>query len=141
MLASTFPSVRALAVLVVDDERDAAESLAELISLHGHETRAAYSGDEAVQVASAFRPDVVFTDLAMPHMDGFGLARWLRAQVPDALLVAVTGLTDPALATDCKGVGFDHVLAKPIHLHSLEGILLRASVRRKVTRGWGSSNG
>ncbi len=140
MTTSPHAGTRAISVLVVDDERDAAESLAELISLHGHTSLVAYSGDEAVRAASAFRPDVVFTDLSMPHMDGFSLARWLRAQVPGALLVAVTGLSDPALAAECQGVGFDHLLFKPLNPGAIEGLLLHVGKRSTSGDGWGSRN-
>jgi CheY-like chemotaxis protein len=67
-------------VLVVDDQPDVADSLAELVGLLGHAARAAYTAEGAILLASGLAPDVVLTDLAMPRVDGLELARWLRAQ-------------------------------------------------------------
>ncbi|VTS03590.1 histidine kinase : PAS/PAC sensor hybrid histidine kinase OS=Cupriavidus pinatubonensis (strain JMP 134 / LMG 1197) GN=Reut_B4112 PE=4 SV=1: Response_reg [Gemmata massiliana] len=129
---------RALSVLIVDDERDAADSLAELISLYGYSTRVAYNGFVAVELASEVRPDVVFTDLAMPWMDGFSLGLWIREQVPHAVLVAVTGLTGPEIEVECHEAGFNYLLAKPLDMNAMANVLRQASERRTCSCAWAS---
>jgi len=80
-------------ILVVDDSRDAADSLAMMLRLMGHELAVAHDGLEAVQAATAFRPDVVLLDIGMPKMNGYEAARHVREQPwgKDMVLVAVTG--------------------------------------------------
>jgi CheY-like chemotaxis protein len=85
--------VSILRVLIVDDVKDAADSLAVLVALWGHETQVAYDGPGALDAARTFRPHVVFLDLAMPGMSGFEVARQLRELdgLNEVLIVAVTG--------------------------------------------------
>src|SRR5690606_20328462 len=82
-----------LKVLVVDDNRDAAETMATLLTRAGNEVRMAYDGIEAVDTAAAWSPDVVLLDVGLPRLDGYGAARRIRAQAGDRplLLVALTG--------------------------------------------------
>jgi CheY-like chemotaxis protein len=86
------PAATARRVLIVDDNRDAADSLSEGLTACGHLTAVAYDGPAALQTATAFQPEVVFLDIGLPVMDGYELARRLRAQVPpEVALVALTG--------------------------------------------------
>src|SRR5205823_3547768 len=80
-------------VLVVDDNRDSADSLRMLLRHLGHEVRVAYDGEEAVQLAAAFRPLVLLLDIGLPGMNGYEVARHARRQPwgKDVLLIAVTG--------------------------------------------------
>ncbi len=81
-------------VLVVDDHRDSTDSLALLLELRGHEVRSAYDGQGALEIAREFHPEVVFLDIGMPGIDGYGVARTLRELAPKGnptVLVAVTG--------------------------------------------------
>jgi signal transduction histidine kinase/ActR/RegA family two-component response regulator len=112
-------------IVVVDDLQDAADSLATLLRIRGHETRTAYDGVEAVRVVMAFKPDVVFLDVGLPKMNGYDAARSIRAQHGAArvTLVALTGWGqehDRRLAADA---GFDHHLTKPVDLRTVEALI------------------
>ena len=102
-------------VLVVDDNMDAAESLAALLAINGHETRMAHDGMEAVEAAQAFKPDVVFLDIGMPTVDGHETARRIRREPwgKDMVLVALTGWGQTEDRRRSKEAGFDHHLVKP----------------------------
>jgi CheY-like chemotaxis protein len=129
-------AARKLRVLVVDDNRDCADSLSMLVNLWGNEVQTAYDGAAALAMTGgASTPDVVLLDLAMPEMDGCQMARQLRQQsrFTHTLLIAVTGWTDQAHRLLCDEAGFDHYLLKPIEVADLENLLRRA--RRRLTRG------
>ena len=85
--------VKSLKVLVVDDNVDAARSLAALLEMCGHQVKLAYDGPSATQAALAYQPDVVLLDIGLPGLDGYQVAQWIRQQdsLKDVLLVAVTG--------------------------------------------------
>src|SRR5436309_1713733 len=93
----TAPPAPPLRILVVDDIRDAADSLTLLLQLLGHEARAVYDSVTALRVACSLRPEVVLLDIGLPDLDGYEVSRRLRQQVGlwDALLVAVTGFDTP----------------------------------------------
>jgi PAS domain S-box-containing protein len=102
-------------ILVVDDNTDAAESLAALLAISGHETRLAHDGLQAVEEAREFKPDVVFLDIGMPSIDGHETARRIR-QEPwgrDMVLVALTGWGQLEDRRRSKEAGFNHHLVKP----------------------------
>jgi CheY-like chemotaxis protein len=113
-----------LRVLVVDDNRDAADTLAVLVKRWGHRPRVAYDGAVALIMAIDDPPDVLFLDIGMPELDGFQLARQLRRQVrfADTLLVAVTGWADPAHRRLWQEA-FDCYLIKPVNPPLLENLL------------------
>jgi signal transduction histidine kinase len=104
--------------LLVDDNVDAANTLAELLELSGCEARAAYSGEEATRVGEGFKPDIVLLDLGMPVMDGFEAAKRVRqtAWGSRAKLVAVTGWGQPSDRKKTADAGFDGHLVKPVDL-------------------------
>jgi CheY-like chemotaxis protein len=112
-------------ILVVDDNVDAAESLALLLSLEGREVRVAYDGPAALSAASDFRPEMVFLDLGMPGMDGYEVARRLREQpeLRGAVLVALTGWGEAEDRERSQQAGFDHHLVKPAQLAKLQHLL------------------
>ena len=115
-------------VLVIDDDRDAAESMTVLLELWGHEVRIAYSGQEAVGMASAEPPDAVLLDIGLPGMNGYEVARRLR-EVPgcaSALLVAVTGYGQEEDRRRSRESGFDHHLTKPVEPAILQDLLASA---------------
>src|SRR4029079_3472472 len=142
-----------LRVLIADDNRDAAESLARLLEMSGHEVNVVTNGAAAVAQAASTRPDVVLLDIGMPGMDGHEVARRLRQPTnrpeksvrgmnghevarrlrqltngPDMRLIAMTGYggeDDRALSAES---GFDHHLVKPIDLADLERLLPRKAV-------------
>ena len=112
-------------VLVVDDNADAAESLAALLELSGHSTRVANDGDEAVRMAHEFHPDIVFLDIGMPGKDGYEVARELRASphTREAVLVALTGWGAKDDRARSRKAGFDHHLTKPAGLEAVDELL------------------
>ncbi len=113
-------------VLVVDDNRDAADSLAMLLSLAGHDVRVAHGGRAALALAEAFRPDVVLLDIGMPDLDGYAVARALRWEPWGAniCLVALTGWGQEEDRRQARAAGFDAHLTKPVDPGALEEYLL-----------------
>jgi signal transduction histidine kinase/CheY-like chemotaxis protein len=118
-------SVVSRRVLVVDDSADAAESLATLLRVKGHEVRTALDGREALKAVTGFRPEVVFLDIGLPGMSGYEVARRLREQ-PDAnstRLVALTGYGSDGDSERSKEFGFEAHLVKPCRIEDLEALL------------------
>jgi CheY-like chemotaxis protein len=104
-------------VLVVDDNVDAAETLAELLRLHGHEVVTAHCGPDAITSAQAYCPEAVFLDLGLRGLDGYAVARQLQAMDSKArprLLVAVTGYGTEEDRIRSRSAGFDAHLVKPV---------------------------
>jgi CheY-like chemotaxis protein len=99
----------------VDDEPDAAASLALFLGLTGHEVRTAADGREAIQTAHEFRPEAVVLDIGLPDLDGCEVARRLRSdrELNGAVLVALTGYVGARHRRLCLAAGFDSYLAKP----------------------------
>ena len=104
-----------LHVLVVDDNRAAADSLCRLLSLWGYDCRAAYDGEAGLRAASDYRPDCVFLDIAMPGIDGYTLARTVRAQpgLSRVKLIALSAFSDETHVRRSRESGFDLHLIKP----------------------------
>jgi signal transduction histidine kinase/ActR/RegA family two-component response regulator len=118
------PSDAPLRILVVDDNVDAANSLALLLKLRGHDVRVAFSGAEALEAASADQPDLAFLDIGMPEMDGYEVARRLRSGWGSSLtLVAVTGWGTDRDRERSRAAGFDHHLTKPVDAAALEAVI------------------
>ena len=119
------PQREPLRLLVVDDNRDAAESLAMLLQLKGHTVLTARDGETALQQARQHIPDAVFLDLGMPDMDGYEVARRLRQQIigPQPTLIALTGWAGEEDQRRSLGAGFDLHLAKPVSIEALEEAL------------------
>jgi CheY-like chemotaxis protein len=122
---------RPLRVLIVDDNRDLAYMMSALIKKCGHDVRITYDGPTALEMAAAFKPDVLFVDIALPGMDGFCVARELRRPgvVSDSLLIAVTGYADQAHHALGMKAGFDHYVPKPVAFRTLSELLLLARNR------------
>ena len=112
-------------VLVVDDNVDAAQSLADLLSLSGHDVRLAYEGISAVDSAVTWCPDVVLLDIGLPGLNGFEVAKRIRQQAacPNMVLVALTGYGQATDRQRSKDAGFDHHLVKPADFDDVEKIL------------------
>jgi PAS domain S-box-containing protein len=111
-------------VLVVDDNVDAAESLAQLLTLKGHDVRVAFDGLSGVAVAGVFEPDLVFLDIGMPGLDGYEVARRLRREPARPMrLVALTGYGQEEDRRRAQQAGFDGHLVKPLELDALEAML------------------
>jgi CheY-like chemotaxis protein len=117
-------------VLVVDDNRDSAESLAVLLQLNGHEARAVYDGPNAVKTGAAFRPEIVVLDLGMPKMSGYEAARAIRGQEwgKGIYLIALTGWGQESDRRRTQAAGFDAHLTKPLNYEALTKILQQTPV-------------
>ena len=104
-------------VLVVDDHRDVADSLAVLLQLQGYQVHTAYDGPAALKQAEAFPPDVVALDIGLPGMDGYEIARRLRKLpgLANVLIVAVTGYGRPQDIRMSMEAGINHHLVKPLN--------------------------
>jgi CheY-like chemotaxis protein len=112
-------------VLLVDDNVDAAASLAMLLELEAHTTRVANNGVEALRMVVEFMPDIVFLDIGMPGMSGYEVARAIRA-TPEAgnpVLVALTGWGGESDRVRSKNAGFDEHLTKPADISAIEKLL------------------
>jgi signal transduction histidine kinase len=118
-------------VMVVDDNHDAAESLAYLLSLEGHTVDVAYDGVTALSEAAKFHPQVVVLDIGMPGMDGYQVARALRAgeSTRSMTIIALTGYGQPDDRERARAAGFDDHLTKPIDTELLIGILRTKAAR------------
>jgi PAS domain S-box-containing protein len=118
-------SSRPLEVLVVDDNRDSAESLALLLRYRGHVVRTAHDGPEALRLLESLRPQLIVLDLGLPGMSGFDVARKIResADLKHVKLAALTGWGQEEDRRRTKEAGFDHHLVKPAELEQIERIL------------------
>jgi CheY-like chemotaxis protein len=114
-----------LRVLVVDDNPDAAHTLAALLRIAGHETQKAGSGAEALALGEELRPDAAVLDIGMQGMSGHALAKAIRATDwgRETLLIALTGRDDQAELARSREAGFDHHFTKPATLEQLLGVL------------------
>ncbi|MFZ3179402.1 MAG: response regulator [Methylocystis silviterrae] len=117
------PSARR--VLVIDDDRDVADSLAMLLDVLGCDVRTAYSGAVGVSLVSDFQPRIVFLDIGMPEMNGYETARRIRNKPAgrQAQLIAVTGWGQDLDKKRTREAGFDRHLVKPADIDILEEIL------------------
>lgn len=119
-------------VLVVDDNRDSAESLAMLLRLAGNETHTAYDGREALTVAGKVRPDVLLLDIGLPELNGYDVCRRIREQPwgQSVLMVALTGWGQEEDRRKSREAGFNDHLVKPVEHAALMKVLARASPGR-----------
>jgi signal transduction histidine kinase/ActR/RegA family two-component response regulator len=125
VLPAPAPAGPGLRILVVDDNRDSAESLGLFLGLTGHEVATAHDGLEAVAAAESFRPRVVLLDIGLPKLNGYEAARRIRAQEwgRDLVLMAVTGWGQEADRRRSADAGFDHHLVKPVDPAALNRLL------------------
>jgi PAS domain S-box-containing protein len=115
-------------ILVVDDNEDAAATLALLLQMMGHETRTANDGFEAIEVAGDFRPDITLLDIGMPNLNGYETARCMRQKTwgREMLLVALTGWGQEADRRRSNDAGFNLHLVKPVDVAEIERLLARS---------------
>ncbi len=118
-----------LRIVVVDDNVDAADTLAEMLSASGHDVKKAYDGVGALAAVDAHRPDIVLLDIGLPRMNGYDVARRIRASDPKSrvVLVAVTGWGQDEDRRRSQEAGFNHHLVKPVDPASLAQILALTS--------------
>ena len=114
-------------ILVVDDNRDAADTLAMLLEFLHYDVRTAYDGRQAVSLASEFQPHLVILDINMPVMDGYAAAKVLRGRDDQnrMVLIALTAVATPEARDKALEAGFDIHLRKPIDCSELTGLLER----------------
>jgi CheY-like chemotaxis protein len=114
-------------VLIVDDNHDAADALAEALRAQGHEVATAYDGPGALETAAAFRPEVALLDLGLPVMDGYELAARLGEAAGGRAprLVALTGYGQPVHREKTRAAGFDDHLVKPVDFAKIDELLRR----------------
>jgi DNA-binding response OmpR family regulator len=120
MISPATPAAASTRVLVVDDNEDAADSLATLLGVMGYEVRIAYDGPEAIVAADEFMPAVALLDIGLPKLSGYDIARHVRAQRGDGvLLVAITGWGQEDDRRRAREAGFDHHFTKPADFERL----------------------
>jgi PAS domain S-box-containing protein len=114
-------------ILVVDDNRDSATSMAKLLNIMGNETYVAHDGAEALKAAAEFKPQVILLDIGMPNLNGYEAAKRIRREAwgRDVVLMAMTGWGQEDDKRRSKEAGFDHHLVKPVDLQKLEALLAR----------------
>lgn len=114
-----------LRILVVDDNRDSVMTLTLLLKRLGHQTRAAFDGEEAVALAREFHPQVVLLDIGLPKLNGYEVCRWIRAQGPKeaVTIIAQTGWGQEETRQKTKDAGFDFHMVKPLDPNALRKIL------------------
>lgn len=134
-------------ILVVDDNRDFAESLALLLELAGYRTACAFEGDSAIELARRHRPLVVLTDLAMPGRDGYRLLASLRAEPAcrNTFAVAISGWGGQSAQSEARQAGFDAYFMKPCEhtelMKTLAGAIRERSRQCEPERCGGASAG
>jgi signal transduction histidine kinase len=133
--AATDPQRRR--ILIVDDNADAADTLASLFRIAGHQIQVAYDGPSGVTIANAFQPEVALLDIGLPGLDGYAVAERLRDAdaTRNSLLIAISGYGQPMDEARSRRAGFDLHLVKPVDFHSLQSVLQsdrRATSTRSV---------
>jgi len=124
-------SVPALRILLVDDNVDAADVLAMLLQASGHAVATAHDGLQAVEMMSASRSDVVLLDIGLPKLDGYEVARRIRARYGNGIaLVAITGWGQARDLRAAKEAGFDAHLIKPVDFRELTLLLAKVALSR-----------
>jgi CheY-like chemotaxis protein len=118
-----FPSRR---ILIVDDNRDSADTLGALLGRLGANVSVVYTGPAALEALDTFDPDVAILDLGMPEMDGYDVARRIRSRADRArvLLIALTGWGQEHDKQRARMAGFDHHVVKPPDIDALRGLVM-----------------
>jgi CheY-like chemotaxis protein len=112
-------------ILVVDDDRDSAEMIAEFLGLHGYQTSFAVDGQSAIESAQRFVPDVALLDITLPDMSGYELAQRLRLEpsLQRLVLIALTGWSGSEHEAKAREAGFEHHMVKPVDFSKLQQLL------------------
>lgn len=112
-------------LLVVDDNKDAAESMSMLLEMWGYEVASAYDGPSALETAQQWQPEAVFLDIGLPGMDGYEVAERLRElpQVKHLVLIAITGYGQDDDRRRSQRAGIDHHLVKPVAPDALRSLI------------------
>jgi len=118
-------------VLVIEDNRDSADSLSDALALGGHDVAVAYDGPSGIALAREFRPEIVLCDIGLPGMDGYEVARAFRADemVGYAYMVALTGYAMPEDIERSVVAGFDEHVTKPPAFERITRIVAEAPIQ------------
>ena len=116
-----------LRMLIADDDRDAAETLAMFMEMEGHSVHLAHDGAQALALAQRVQPHVSILDIGMPRLDGHSVAQGLRASVRGTrmLILALSGQDPPTDRERSQQAGFDHHFVKPVRLSELQACIAR----------------
>jgi PAS domain S-box-containing protein len=119
-------------ILIVDDNRDSARTMARILELDGHDVFCVYNGLAVSEQVATFHPDVLLVDIGLPGLDGYQVARKIRQDFAKEtlMLIAVTGYGGEDNHARAKGAGFDHYLVKPVNLKALQELLAGWQGRR-----------
>ena len=130
--APTSHSSKPLRVLVVDDNRDVAQSMGKMLEMLGHRVRVEYGGASAIRASEEFTPDVVLLDIGMPGLNGYDVCQTIKrkASLKNTVVVAQTGWAEGQRGSRSQEAGFDHHLVKPVHIDTLAGLLSSIASRR-----------
>jgi signal transduction histidine kinase/CheY-like chemotaxis protein len=127
-------------VLLIEDNADIRESMQELLKSYGHRVEVAEDGPSGVEVALASRPEFALVDIGLPGMNGYEVARAIRASLGKAvILAALTGYGQPGDRNRALEAGFDVHLTKPVSLEQMNELLVRSPAREAATRATGAS--
>lgn len=127
------PRIAAKNILVVDDNADAADSLASLLRLDGHDVQAVYSASSALESIRSAKPAIVLLDIGLPEMDGYQVAREIRATTEGIRLIALTGYGQAEDVARTRAAGFDAHLVKPVDFEAL-GRAIVSDISQTVSR-------
>jgi len=118
-------AIKSLKILIIDDNRDLAEIICELIGFLGYETESAHNGADGIAKARELQPDVIICDIGLPGISGYEVAKLIRkdADLQDTFLIALSGYAQPEDIEKSKEAGFDRHLAKPVSLETLQMFL------------------
>jgi CheY-like chemotaxis protein len=121
-------------ILIVDDNRDSADSSAMLLKILGHEIHTAYDGEEAIAAAAKLKPDVILLDIGMPKLNGYDVCRHIRAQPwgGEIVLIALTGWGQEDDRRRTGEAGFDHHMVKPVDPGALIKLLASLAVAEQA---------
>ncbi len=113
----------------MDDNEDTVHSLSRLLARRGHEVATAFDGMAALRVAHEFKPDVFLLDLGLPGLDGYELARRLRADsFPNSRIIAISGYAQESDRVRSRAAGFDYHFAKPVDFEALAELVIEEPI-------------
>jgi CheY-like chemotaxis protein len=122
-------------ILVVEDNADARDALCVLLELEGYAVEAAEEGHQAIEITRAKDPDIALVDIGLPGIDGYEVARQVRANGRRPVLIALTGYGQPEDRRRATEAGFDEVLVKPVDPNALTALLATLEIPGRGSRG------
>jgi CheY-like chemotaxis protein len=130
------PAPAGRSILIIEDNADARDALRVLLELEGHAVEAAGEGQQALDLARAKDPDIALVDIGLPGIDGYEIARRVRARDPRRpILIALTGYGQPEDRQRATEAGFDDVLVKPVDPTALANLLATLEIPGRGSRG------